>query len=920
MKPKNYFLSPGLIIPRTLTGSIAAALLAILEAPSAQAATYTWDGTTNLWNSAHWNAGVTPTNAPADINNINGGTVTFGGNDTFGNSATATSPTITIGSGSTLASGGLFNTIWNMNLNGGTLLANGGAANIVPAFQLAGTVTVGGSQASTISAGIQANSMINIGGNGNTTLTFNVADVTGNANSDLNISAVLQNNVVNYPTVTAGSLTKTGLGTLTLSAANTYTGATTVSTGTLVVASGGSITTAASTVSANGGTLTVNSAGSVTSLIVNTKAAGTLNVNGTVTVSNGGSFGIGAGTTNTTGTVVVNAGGILNIGNGGGYAGIGGKDATGGGFGNGTLTITGGTVNVAAAGTGSSGTGGLDATNFWMNPYGAGSGTSTINLNGGSLNLSRQIANGGSGTMIFNFNGGTLKGTTTGAGSMIAGIQTNVRNGGAIIDTNGNNFAFTQALLHSNIGGDNAIDGGLTKQNTGTLALTSSTSSFNGNINITGGTLQASGAANVTNPTVGPIGNTQTAGRTITIGSGTFLTFAGNDTLGNANSTPQVKIIVNGGTINNSGSFFNPMGVVDLNAGTINSVGGANASFPSFQLGGQITIGGSAASTISGNGTNSQMTLGIANGNNTSTTFNVADATSSSASDLNVSAVFQNGPGGVNGLIKTGLGTMTLTGANTYTGATTVSAGTLALVGGSQASPITLGSGGSIGFTLGSPTTSTSTFDLSAGTIVLDSTPTLPSYTLVTSSGNINSIPATGAPSGYSYVIDGTSLKLVQSGSAYASWASAKGLTGAPGSSTDPAKDADPDGDGHNNLYEFAFDGDPLSGAADGKIVGKIATVGADQVLTLTLPVRTGAVFSGTTEQVSALIDALIYHVQGAPDLATYTNVISEVTGGAATTIQTGLPALSSGWTYRTFRTAGTVPTVPKDFLRAKIE
>ena len=35
----------------------------------------------------------------------------------------------------------------------------------------------------------------------------------------------------------------------------------------------------------------------------------------------------------------------------------------------------------------------------------------------------------------------------------------NVRNGGAVIDTNGFNDTIGQALVHSSIGGDNATDG-----------------------------------------------------------------------------------------------------------------------------------------------------------------------------------------------------------------------------------------------------------------------------------------------------------------------------------------------------------------------------------------------------------------------------------------------------------------------------
>jgi hypothetical protein len=152
----------------------------------------------------------------------------------------------------------------------------------------------------------------------------------------------------------------------------------------------------------------------------------------------------------------------------------------------------------------------------------------------------------------------------------------------------------------------------------------------------------------------------------------------------------------------------------------------------------------------------------------------------------------------------------------------------------------------------------------------------------------------------------------------YGNWALSKGLDDSDAAHSS-ARSADPDGDGANNLAEFAFDGNPLSAASDGKIVGKIATAGADQVLTLTLPVRNGATFSGATEQVSGLVDTIIYHVQGSADLGTFASVISEITGGDEVAIQAGLPGLSTGWSYRSFRTAGTVSSVSKDFMRARV-
>ena len=156
-------------------------------------------------------------------------------------------------------------------------------------------------------------------------------------------------------------------------------------------------------------------------------------------------------------------------------------------------------------------------------------------------------------------------------------------------------------------------------------------------------------------------------------------------------------------------------------------------------------------------------------------------------------------------------------------------------------------------------------------------------------------------------------------GSVYASWAASYSLTGG-----NAAQTADPDGDGQNNLLEFATNDNPNSGSASGKQKAAVAAVGGQQVFTLTLPVRAGATFSGSFDLASATIDGIIYTIQGTIDLvAGFTNTVvpvSEVTGNDATTIQTGLPALETAWTYRTFRADGyTVSSNPYLFLRLKV-
>jgi autotransporter-associated beta strand protein len=102
------------------------------------------------------------------------------------------------------------------------------------------------------------------------------------------------------------------------------------------------------------------------------------------------------------------------------------------------------------------------------------------------------------GTRTFNFNGGTLKatGATTAFFNLGTGSTTaNVRDGGAVIDSNTFDVTVAQPLVHSNIGGDNAIDGGLTKNGTGTLTL-SGANTYTGNttINAGGFTLASTGS------------------------------------------------------------------------------------------------------------------------------------------------------------------------------------------------------------------------------------------------------------------------------------------------------------------------------------------------------------------------------------------------------------------------------------------
>ena len=138
------------------------------------------------------------------------------------------------------------------------------------------------------------------------------------------------------------------------------------------------------------------------------------------------------------------------------------------------------------------GTGVLD-----MATLGAAASNNTYNLNGGTLTANQIKSSTLTNTRTFNFNGGTLKAASSTYASAFFNLgsggtaRANVRNGGALIDSNGVDVTIGQALVHSNVSGDNATDGGLTKSGTGILTL-SGANTYNGNTTISAGTLAVS--------------------------------------------------------------------------------------------------------------------------------------------------------------------------------------------------------------------------------------------------------------------------------------------------------------------------------------------------------------------------------------------------------------------------------------------
>jgi MYXO-CTERM domain-containing protein len=182
----------------------------------------------------------------------------------------------------------------------------------------------------------------------------------------------------------------------------------------------------------------------------------------------------------------------------------------------------------------------------------------TFNLNGGTLAIGQVLTTQNSGTVAFNFNGGTLKAaaaTTAFFDLGGASQRANVRNGGAIIDTNGVNVTIGQALLHSNIGGDNAIDGGLTKNSAGTLTL-SGANTYTGATLINAGTLALASTGSLTSTQI-----TAASGSTFDVSAVSGYSVGSGVTLTNNGTVNGSFTVAAGGTVNGSGTFSNAVTV-----------------------------------------------------------------------------------------------------------------------------------------------------------------------------------------------------------------------------------------------------------------------------------------------------------------------------------------------------------------------
>jgi autotransporter-associated beta strand protein len=159
----------------------------------------------------------------------------------------------------------------------------------------------------------------------------------------------------------------------------------------------------------------------------------------------------------------------------------------------------------------------------------------------------------------------------------------------------------------------------------------------------------------------------------------------------------------------------NSDGLLDLNNFSENAIstltmtsGSVTTGTGTLTLGGNVT--GNASSTtasISGN-----LSLGSAD-----RTFTIASGSTPSGTDMNISAVIS----GAHNITKAGAGNLVLSGANTYTGTTTVNGGTLTAAASSGSAlgtttSITVNSGATLALGASNQINDTATLTLSGGT------------------------------------------------------------------------------------------------------------------------------------------------------------------------------------------------------------
>ena len=474
------------------------------------------------------------------------GKLTLSGANTYSGSTTLTAGSLLIGN----AGSGSVGSITNSSVGTGTLVFNGG------------TISSDSSTARTINNPITYTGNVSFGdGTNNGALTFAAAEALGDTNRTLTANTTGGTTLSGIISGNSGvGITKSGLGTLTLSENNTYSGITNFNQGILAISSESNLGATPASITANSlnfsnGTLQLTGSNNSVSL----------NSNRGVTINSGtdGVFNISSTNTLTIPGVITGAGTLYK-------QGLGTLSLTGTNTytGNTFITIGGGIFQIGSAGS-------LNSGNY--------AGTITLN---------------GSGT------GGSFKYSSS-ADQILSGL---IKDGGSYTGTSLTKDTSSSSTL--TLSGTNTYNGN-TAINAGTIAITNGSalggsSSGQGTTVASGATLGISGGITAAEPIT--ISGTGASGGAInfTGGNNTYsgsITLAADSTINSTSGQQTISSVINGTNANSQALTVTTSDALTLSGGSVGqttSLSTFNASTTSgnLTLGENIKTGNTGSSSI----------------------------------------------------------------------------------------------------------------------------------------------------------------------------------------------------------------------------------------------------------------------------------------------------------------------------------